>query len=161
MKNSFSTFIAFFSYAHPWRIKILWASFCSITNKIFDITAPWSLDVFAAGLESIFTSSAERWFEIEPRDKNLLKRNRALRVWSEETTNILYERVFNTPATNFQPQAHELYLDIGAFGTSPMMIDDVPGEPIRFKTYHLGNCWIAENHLGVVDTLFRRFYKTG
>ena len=37
MKNSFSTFIAFFSYAHPWRIKILWASFCSITNKIFDI----------------------------------------------------------------------------------------------------------------------------
>ena len=131
------------------------------TNKIFDITAPWSLDVFAAGLESIFTSSAERWFEIEPVDKSLLKKNRRLRIWAEETTQVLYERVFNTPATNFQPQAHELYLDIGAFGTSPMLIDDIPGEPIRFKTYHLGNCWIAENHLGVVDTLYRRFYKTG
>ena len=37
MQNSFSTFIAFFSYAKPWRLKILWASFCSIANKIFDI----------------------------------------------------------------------------------------------------------------------------
>ena len=37
MKNSFSTFSAFLSYAKPWRTKILWASFCSITNKIFDI----------------------------------------------------------------------------------------------------------------------------
>ena len=37
MQNSISTFIAFFSYAKPWRGKIIWASFCSITNKIFDI----------------------------------------------------------------------------------------------------------------------------
>ena len=37
MQNSISTFIAFFSYAKPWRGKILWASFCSVTNKIFDI----------------------------------------------------------------------------------------------------------------------------
>ena len=37
MQNSLRTFIAFFSYAKPWRLKILWASFCSIANKIFDI----------------------------------------------------------------------------------------------------------------------------
>ena len=37
MQNSISTFIAFFAYAKPWRAKIIWASFCSITNKIFDI----------------------------------------------------------------------------------------------------------------------------
>ena len=37
MKNSFSTFSAFLSYAKPWRPKIIWASFCSIMNKIFDI----------------------------------------------------------------------------------------------------------------------------
>ena len=37
MQTSISTFIAFFSYAKPWRAKILWASFCSIANKIFDI----------------------------------------------------------------------------------------------------------------------------
>ena len=37
MQSSISTFIAFFSYAKPWRMKIVWASFCSIANKIFDI----------------------------------------------------------------------------------------------------------------------------
>lgn len=37
MQNSISTFIAFFSYAKPWRGKMMWASFCSIVNKIFDI----------------------------------------------------------------------------------------------------------------------------
>lgn len=37
MQSSISTFIAFFSYAKPWRMKIIWASFCSIANKIFDI----------------------------------------------------------------------------------------------------------------------------
>tara|TARA_B110000014_G_scaffold257601_1_gene242425 strand:- start:667 stop:2436 length:1770 start_codon:yes stop_codon:yes gene_type:complete len=37
MQSSISTFIAFFSYAKPWRPRIIWASFCSITNKIFDI----------------------------------------------------------------------------------------------------------------------------
>ena len=37
MTNSFSTFLAFFTYAKPWRTKIIWASFCSIMNKIFDI----------------------------------------------------------------------------------------------------------------------------
>ena len=37
MKNSFSIFSEFLSYAKPWRAKIIWASFCSIMNKIFDI----------------------------------------------------------------------------------------------------------------------------
>lgn len=37
MQSSISTFIAFFAYAKPWRMKIIWASFCSIANKIFDI----------------------------------------------------------------------------------------------------------------------------
>ncbi len=37
MNNSISTFLAFFSYAKPWRGKIISASFCSIMNKIFDI----------------------------------------------------------------------------------------------------------------------------
>jgi len=38
MNHSIATFIAFFSYARPWRSKILFASFCSIMNKIFDIS---------------------------------------------------------------------------------------------------------------------------
>ena len=37
MNSSIATFVAFFSYAKPWRGKIFLASFFSIMNKIFDI----------------------------------------------------------------------------------------------------------------------------
>ena len=37
MKTSIDVFMSFLSYAHPWRPKIILASFYSIMNKIFDI----------------------------------------------------------------------------------------------------------------------------
>ena len=37
MNSSIATFVAFFSYAKPWRGKIFLASFFSIMNKTFDI----------------------------------------------------------------------------------------------------------------------------
>jgi len=37
MNTSINTFLEFFSYAKPWRMKIFMASFYSILNKIFDI----------------------------------------------------------------------------------------------------------------------------
>ena len=37
MKNSYSTFKEFLAYAVPWRMKIIWATTCSILNKLFDI----------------------------------------------------------------------------------------------------------------------------
>ena len=35
--NSVRSFYQLISYAKPWRPKIIWASFCSIMNKLFDI----------------------------------------------------------------------------------------------------------------------------
>ena len=46
MNNSISTFIAFFSYAKPWRPKILLASFYSVMNKIFDIAPEILIGVY-------------------------------------------------------------------------------------------------------------------
>lgn len=37
MSSSFNTFQDFLKYAAPWRLRILWASFCSVMNKLFDI----------------------------------------------------------------------------------------------------------------------------
>ena len=77
----------------------------------------------------------------------------------DEVTTILYERVFNLPISNFNSQAHELYLDLGSFGTGVMMVQDLPGQAITFRTFHLADCYIQENDKGFVDTLYRK-YKT-
>ena len=52
----------------------------------------------------------------------------------EKVEDVLYDHVFNSPHTNFIPQSHELYLDIGAFGTSVMMIEDL-STGINFQTF--------------------------
>ena len=41
-----------------------------------------------------------------------------------------------------------------------MMVQDIPGSGITFRTYHLADCFIQENDKGFVDTLYRK-YKNG
>jgi hypothetical protein len=41
-----------------------------------------------------------------------------------------------------------------------MMIEDRPGAPLNFQTFHLGNCYIAEDGSGTVNTIYRMVTKT-
>jgi hypothetical protein len=56
---------------------------------------------------------------------------------------------------------HELYLDLGSYGTGVLYVEDKPGRPINFRTYHLAECYIAENAEGAVDTLYRQYKHSG
>jgi len=141
--------------------------FSSITRKgrittrlVYDGTAPWANEQFASGLISFLTSPTERWFSLETLDPNDMK-SRRMRQHLEDTTNVLYDGVFNAPRSDFNSQNHELFMDLGAFGTSPMLIEDPPGDVLKYRTFSLNNCWIAENDRGRVDTLYRRFNMTG
>jgi len=132
----------------------------SRTRLIYDGTAPWALDQFASGLSGFLTSATERWFDLKTADPELMT-NPAVRSWLEESTNIMYDSVFNSADTDFTSQNHELYLDLGSFGTAVMLIEDPPGAPQKFRTFHLNNCYLAENARGMVDTLYRRYTQTG
>ena len=129
------------------------------TEYIYDGTAPWANEQLAAGLAGFLTSPTQRWFKLRFANDEIDKRRDA-RKYLENTENVMYEHIFNSPLTNFAPQSHELYLDIGAFGTSVMMIEDRAGKPINFQTFHLNNCWIAEDGSGQVDTVYRKILKT-
>lgn len=129
------------------------------TERIFDGTAPWANEQLASGLAGFLTNPTQRWFKLRFMDPKIDKRRDA-RKYLEAVENIMYDEVFNSPGTNFAPQSHELYMDIGAFGTSVMMIEDRPGKPINFQTFHLGNCYIAEDGSGIVDTVYRKVMKT-
>jgi len=131
----------------------------SRTDLIYDGTAPWANEQLAAGLAGFLTSPTERWFKLRFKDPEIDKRRDA-RQYLEAVEDIMYNDVFNAPNTNFAPQSHELYMDLGAFGTSVMMIEDRPGAPINFQTFHLGNCYIAEDGSGTVNTIYRMVTKT-
>ena len=124
--------------------------------NIYDSTAPWALDQFAAGLHSLLTSQALPWFYLRLRDKAKMK-NPAVQAWLQDTADRI-NAIFNDPAGGFQSQVHEYYLDIGAFGTAVMYVEDHNG--IKFSTRFLGECFIRQTHLGSIDTLYRLFGLT-
>jgi hypothetical protein len=124
--------------------------------NIYDGTAVWANEQLASGLHSYLTSPNERFFRLQFKSPEM-KDDEEANLWLEECTTIMYD-VLNSPKTNFSPQIHELYLDLGAFGTAIMMIeeaDDPRGPPVRFCTYHLGRTYIDENYYGQVDTVYR------
>ncbi|HIK66487.1 MAG TPA: hypothetical protein EYF95_00790 [Flavobacteriales bacterium] len=127
-------------------------------DLIYDGTGPWANEQLAAGLAGFLTSPTQRWFKLKMSDAKL-NEQRSSREYLEKVESILYDHVFNSPHTNFTPQTHELYLDIGAFGTSVMLIED-QSKGINFQTFHLGNCYIAEGMDGKVNTVYRTYLMT-
>ena len=61
---------------------------------------------------------------------------------------------------NFAPQQHEKYLDLVAFGSACMYVEDRPGKLPLFQTRSLAECFFAESAEGRVDTNFRWFELT-
>ena len=129
-------------------------------DKIYDTTAPLANENLASGLQGFLTSPSQRWFSLSTFDDEINEEYQ-VKEWLNKTTNILYDRVFNIPESNFNSQAHELYLDLGSFGTAVMMVQDNPGSGISFRTFHLADCYIQENDSGFVDTLYRKYKRTG
>ncbi len=139
---------------HPAGLPAGQAGGAKRTERIFDGTAPWALEQLASGLHGMLTGPAVRWFVLKAEDEALNARDDVKR-WLEAASDRLYA-LFNSPRSNFSAQAHELYLDLAAFGTAVMLVDDRGPEGLRFQTRHLGECHIAESATGRVDTLYRQ-----
>ena len=129
-----------------------------MTEKVFDATANLALDRFAAAMESMLTPRTQRWHKLRPIDPELAE-DPEVQAWMDEVTQILFS-VRYSPKSNFASQANEVYVSLGAFGTGGMFIDDDPGRGIRYRSVHLSEMFIAENHQGVIDTVYRKFPMT-
>ena len=62
--------------------------------------------------------------------------------------------------SNFQQEIHELYYDLVVFGTAALAIEKEMGQDIRFSARHIAEIYIAENHEGRVDTVYRKYELT-
>ncbi|HYD35919.1 MAG TPA: portal protein, partial [Vitreimonas sp.] len=129
----------------------------TIDSKIFDTTAVWANEQLAAGLHGFITPATSRWMKLRVDDDDLMEDDE-VRYWLESVADTIYRMIYQ-PQTNFVPQSHEMYLDIGCLGTSIMYIEERMNRrfPIRFHTFHLSECCLVENADGIVDTLYRRF----
>jgi hypothetical protein len=128
------------------------------TEKMFDATAALALTRFAAAMESMLTPRTAKWHRLRVADEKLNEQP-AVQRYLDEITNILF-RVRYSARSNFSSQMHESYMSLGAFGTGGILVDDMLGQGIRYKSCDLANLYFCENRHGIVDTVHREFQYT-
>ncbi len=125
-------------------------------KDIYDGTAPWALDQFAAGVHSSVTNPASRWFNLEVRDvpRELIDDWDTL-LWLENTSSVLH--ALNSKAeAMLNSSLHEMYLDIGAYGTGIIYHEyNRKTGGFSYVSCPLADCWIQESSDGLINTVFR------
>nr|DAQ54371.1 MAG TPA: head to tail connecting protein [Caudoviricetes sp.] len=127
-------------------------------ERMFDATAALALTRFAAAMESMLTPRTAKWHKLRVPDEDL-NQSPAVQRYLDEVTNILF-RVRYSANANFASQMHEAYMSLGSFGTGGVLVEDMLGVGIRYKSIDLANLYFAENRHGIIDTAHRWFEYT-
>lgn len=130
------------------------------TESQLDSSPQIALGRFGAIMDSLLTPANQFWHGLRPSEDELAQ-DREVRLWFDKATKILFSKR-RAPIANFSSQNQMMYKTLGSFGTGCLYTDE-PGKGIlglRYKTVPLGECFIRENHQGIVDTNLRYFKLT-
>lgn len=127
------------------------------TEEMVDATASIANQRFGAVMESLGTPQSSFWHRLAPASKQL-KNNRAVRLYFDELTELLFSYRYR-PSANFVPQSQQVYTALGAYGNGTLYVDE-PDDTLglRYRYLHLGETFFAQNHAGIIDTLYRPFW---
>lgn len=126
------------------------------TNRLYDSTSIQSNKLLASALHSMLTNTSSVWFGLSTGDYDL-DNEAEVRLWLQDST----RRMINIlNATNFQTQIHEVYLNLGAVGTSVLFMGEDKEKVIYFKNDVIYNYVVDESRTGVIDTVMYCEEKT-
>ena len=123
-------------------------------NKIFDSTGIHANELLASALHGMLTNPSTQWFELTTGDE-LLDQDDDIRLWLQTAVRQMHKVLNNS---NFQTEIHEVYLDLGSFGTSCMRIEEDEEDVIRFQSRPIYEAYIDQNNKGSIDTVYRSFF---
>ena len=121
--------------------------------SIFDATPIHALELLAASLHGMLTSSANRWFSLRFKETELNDSDEA-KEWLEDATQRMYDVIAKS---NFQQESFECYHELFPFGTACLMIEEDDEDTLNFSARHIKEIYIQENKKGYVDTIYRKF----
>lgn len=125
-------------------------------TTVYDSTAIMALQILAAGLHGYLTNPSAKWFSLRTQNKALMD-SRAVKIWFKEVE----DEIFNTlNSSNFDQQVHEGYIEMSAFGTTALYLEEDIQDRVRFYCVPVSEVFIAESSQGRVNTLYRKFEYT-
>lgn len=125
------------------------------TERLFSGKPGIACERFAAVLDELMTPRTQEWHGLEPEDPELAQ-SHDCKVYLERLTKLLFAKRYS-PRANFAPQRNQGYLSVGAFGNSNMFIDEAVGFGPRYIHVPLKESYWALNHVGRIDTMYRRY----
>lgn len=120
-------------------------------NDILDATGVTSCELLAGALHGMLTNPSGYFFNLTTGNP-ALDQNDNVRFWIQDVVRRIHERLNNS---NFQTEIQELYLDLCAFGTAAMSIEEDEEAVIRFAARALREIYVDENSKGRIDCLYR------
>lgn len=127
-----------------------------VHEKIIDGTGTRALRTMAAGMQSGLTSPARPWFQLTVSDPNLAQEE-PVKYWLEDVRRLML-RIFQR--SNFYTTTHNMYYEMGAFGTAAMAIEFDYNNIIRCYPFTIGEYYISTDSQHRVNALYRSFWST-
>ncbi len=127
-----------------------------VQTDLYDNTGPQSLELWAGMMMSILMSIEEAWFELSTGDV-VLDAQDHIKAYLQKAGRIVHNIFANS---NFYTEAHEMLLDLGAFGTSVFGIEEDPEDVVRYFAKFIGEAYIGENAKGKVDEIYMEYQYT-
>lgn len=124
-------------------------------NKLFSSAAIQANEFLASALHGMLTNPATIWFGFSTGDKALDK-VKEVQQWLQDTA---YRIITILNESNYQTEIHEVYLDLGSFGTSVMRIEEDDDMVVRFSARPIYEVYIDENYKGQIDTVSYEYTK--
>ena len=128
------------------------------TTRLFDSRAVTACERFASIMESLLTPRTQMWHDLTTQDE-ALKDDAEV----QEYCSIVRKKLFAAryrPGANYASQSDECYMSLGAFGNNAMLIDEVVGKNLLYRSIPLNEIVWSLNSAGMVDNLYRKFRYT-
>jgi len=126
-------------------------------TQLFNTTAIHANEMLASGLHSMLTNPSVKWFDLFTGNKEIDSRE-DVKAWVQDSVRKMHN-VLNF--SNFQTIIHEIYLDLGSFGTAMLVIDEDQKYVVRFSSRPIVNALISADNKARIQTVYRTFEFTG
>ena len=126
------------------------------TSLLYDTTAVKANEYLASAMAGTLTPNTIQWFMLQMR-MNELNMEQDVREWLDICRDTMLDAINQS---NFKAESHEMYLDIGCFGTGNLLVEEIPGPMLfngfRMKALPMGWYVIGEGPDGRVDIVGRK-----